>query len=117
MQLPNLNIPIRIRDHESFRRWARSPECPEKARFDFYRGAMWLDLAFEELYSHNQVKAEVGTSIFSCRELKEVGRYAVQGMLLSIPMVGLTCMPDGFFVSFASLEAGPGPAHIKPLSA
>jgi Uma2 family endonuclease len=103
---PTITVPNWVRDHESFRRWARSKDCPEKVRLAFYRGALWLDLAPEELYSHNQVKGEVCAVLHSRARVDHRGRYATAGMLLSLPDVGLSCMPDGLFISYDSLRSG-----------
>ena len=101
-----LDIPEWVRDHESFRRWARSPDCPEKMRFAFYNGDLWVDAEMEQFYAHNDVKAECTAVLRPLFSKRETGRYATDGMLLSHPSVGLSTVPDGFYFSFEALQAG-----------
>ena len=51
-----VQIPPEVVDHESFRRWARSPEFPGRGRYAFLYGTVWVDLTMESYYSHNQVR-------------------------------------------------------------
>lgn len=104
--LPTITIPNWVHDHNSFRRWARSPESPEKVNLAFYRNALWVDRAPEEFVSHNQIKAEVCTCLMSIPGIREAGRVATHGVLVSVPEVGLSTMPDGLFVSYKSLSSG-----------
>jgi hypothetical protein len=53
------DVPKKVRDYASFRRWARSSEIPEGARVAFYNDTVWIDPDMEQFYVHNQVKAEV----------------------------------------------------------
>lgn len=99
-------IPDWVRDHESFRRWARSDEFPEKARVSFFDGDLWVDPSMEPLYVHNQVKAKVASVLMALVEQTEVGTFAADGMLLSNPEVGLSSGPDGCYVSFDRLDSG-----------
>jgi hypothetical protein len=99
-----VNFPAWIHDHESFRRWARSPECPEKLRVAYYDNSIWVDPDMEQLFAHNQVKYHVGVALGPVVEGK--GLYMPDGMLLSNPEVGFSTIPDGFFASFEAFETG-----------
>jgi Uma2 family endonuclease len=101
-----VDIPDWVRDHESFRRWARSPECPEHLRVAFYDGDLWVDLDTEQLYVHNQVKAEVSAVLMPMVKAEQRGRFIPEGMLLSNPEIGLSTIPDGYFVSYDALREG-----------
>lgn len=101
-----VDIPDWVRDHESFRRWARSPEYPEKLRVAFYDGDLWVDLDMEQLYVHNQVKAQVAVTLIPLVEVADIGTFVTDGMLLTIAEIELTTIPDGYFVSYAALREG-----------
>jgi Uma2 family endonuclease len=101
-------IPDWVRDHESFRRWARSEEFPEKARASFYHGDLWVESEsdMEEFYFHNQIKAEFAVLLLPFAKASRLGRYGTDGMLVSSAETGLSTMPDGFYFSYAALKAG-----------
>lgn len=101
----DLHIPASVTDHESFRCWARA-ECPEKVRIGFLAGALWLDRSPEELYSHNQVKGEVGAFLHGWARATEKGLYLTEGILLSNESAELSTMPDGMYCSYAAFRAG-----------
>jgi Uma2 family endonuclease len=97
-------FPAWITDHESFREWARSPECPEKLRVAFYDGGIWVDPDMEQLFVHNQVKYRIGLALGPVVEGN--GLYIPDGMLLSHPGAGFSTLPDGYFVSYEALRTG-----------
>src|SRR5947209_17466363 len=78
-----LHIPPGLGDLESFRSWARSEECPEHVRVAYLAGTLWVDLTMEQLYTHNQVKAEVGRVVGNLTVESGQGLYIPDGMLLS----------------------------------
>src|SRR5579885_1185793 len=55
-----VEIPSSIRDLESFREWARSPECPEHLRVAFYNNVLWIDPDMEQIYDHNLTIHRIG---------------------------------------------------------
>jgi Uma2 family endonuclease len=101
-----LRIPAGINDLESFRRWARSTECPERGRFAYLNGVFWMDFSKEQLYSHNQVKGAVGAILWNLAVAAGIGRYLPDGMLLSNARANLSTVPDGLFVSYQALQSG-----------
>ena len=101
-----LDIPDWVQDQESFRKWARSPECPEKAQVAFYKGTLWVDPAKEQFYIHNQVNAELTAVLLPLVKANGIGRYGTDGMLISNPDVGLSSVPDGFYFSFEAFRSG-----------
>jgi Uma2 family endonuclease len=102
----HLRIPMTITDLESFRQWARSDECPEKGRFAFLDGVFWVDLTMEQLYTHNQVKGEIGIVLGGRVKASHRGLYIPDGMLLTNPEADLSTVPDGLFVSYDALQSG-----------
>ncbi len=101
-----LRIPPCVVDHESFRRWARSEEFPEKSRICYLNGEVWADMSGEQIYTHNQVKAEFTFVLIGLAKAGRRGRYYPDGILLSNAEEDFTSGPDGLYVSYRSLESG-----------
>lgn len=101
-----IEIPVWVNDHRSFRRWVRSGDLPDKLPVHFLRGKVWVDLYMEEVFSHNQVKQAVNLTLGGLVEAGELGVYYPDGLLLTNPDAGFSCGPDAVFVSAASLAAG-----------
>ncbi len=104
-----VRLPGNLTDHEAFRRWARSDDCPEKLDISFLNGVLWVDLSREELYTHNGVKGEIARCLANLIEERGLGHYCMHGMLFSHPGAGLSSMPDGLFVSYVALKNG----HVR----
>lgn len=102
----NLHIPAGIGNLESFRQWARSEECPERVRLAYLAGTLWIDRTMEQLYTHNQVKAQVGAILTVMVNASGQGLYIPDGMQLSNVAADLSTVPDGLFVSYASFQSG-----------
>jgi len=56
---PAIRIPARAATLAGFRAWALSDEFPERGRFSFINGELFIDMSPEELETHNKVKTEV----------------------------------------------------------
>jgi Uma2 family endonuclease len=102
----HLRLPGDITDQEAFRRWARSDECPEKGRFAFLNGVLWVDLSMEQMYTHTRAKTEFARVLGNLVNDLASGVLLTDGMLLSHPGVGLSTVPDGLFVSYTALQSG-----------
>jgi Uma2 family endonuclease len=101
-----LRLPANLTTHEAFRKWARSDDCPEKGRFGYLAGELWVEVSMEQFYTHNQVKEAIGRRLGNLVEESNAGRYAPDGMLLSYPPTTLSTMPDGLFVSYEAFRTG-----------
>ena len=99
-------IPPGIVDLESFRRWARSDACPEKARIAFYHDEIWMDPTMEQAYTHNLVKFHIGRVLADLADQMNLGHYFTDGMLLTNVEAGFTTIPDGIYVTYESLDTG-----------
>jgi Uma2 family endonuclease len=97
-------IPAWVHDLNSFRRWARSDEFPETGRICYLNGEVWVDMTKEQIFSHNQVKAEFARVLLNLVKLGGLGWYLPEGVLLSSVEAKLTCQPDGTFVSAEALR-------------
>ncbi len=100
------HIPRGIGNLETFRDWVRSMECPGRARLAWLAGTLWVDLTMEQLYTHNQVKGAVGAGVWNLVTASGQGRYLPDGMMLSNTAAELCTVPDGLFVSYATLQSG-----------
>jgi Uma2 family endonuclease len=107
-----VRIPAWVTDHASFRRWVHSDEFPERAgRVCYLDGEVWVDLSKEQLFTHNQVKAEFARVLGTLVKEERLGRFFPDGALVSNAEAGLTAQPDGAFVSRRSLESG----RVRPV--
>jgi Uma2 family endonuclease len=99
-------IPAWVDDLESFRRWARSDEFPERGSFSYLNGEIWVDLSMEELFSHNQVKGEFTAVLAAITKLLQIGYFFCDRMLLTNPAVNLSTEPDGSFCFWETVKSG-----------
>jgi Uma2 family endonuclease len=100
----SVRIPADITDLESFRRWARSEEFPERGWLSYLRGEIWVDLSMEQLFTHNLVKTCFTVVLGGLVEAGKRGYFFSDRARLSNPDVDLSTEPDGVFVSYASVE-------------
>jgi Uma2 family endonuclease len=99
-------IPAEVVDLESFCRWASSEGFPERGRVSFVRGAIWVDLSMEQLYTHNAVKSAFVFAMLALLQSRPLGRYFADGIFLSNATADLGTVPDGVFVTFETLRTG-----------
>ena len=102
----NGNVRVPAHDLASFREWARSEARPERGRFSYLDGTLWIDLGMEQWFSHNDVKAEIDGVLRALVRQTQTGRTCADGMLLSVPPTNFSTVPDGMFVPFTTLQAG-----------
>jgi len=98
-------IPAWVQDHASFCRWALSDEYPERGRFAYLGDHVWVDLEMEAA-DHNAIKAIIGAVLLLMAQNRRLGRYFVDGMMLSHPPTGLSIGPDGMFVATRTYRSG-----------
>jgi Uma2 family endonuclease len=101
-----VRIPPDIVDLESFCNWAISEDSPEQGHVSYFHGQIWVDLSMEELYTHNQIKAEIDRVILQLARASKAGRYIPDGMLLRNAQADLSTEPDGMFVSYEAFRTG-----------
>jgi Uma2 family endonuclease len=102
----HVRIPAGITDLASYRRWTHSDDFPERGRFAYLAGTIWVDLDMEQAYFHNDVKEEICSRLRDLARSTRLGRYFGDGMQLSIPAVDLTTVPDGIFVTYDAFSSG-----------
>src|SRR5688572_12305059 len=101
-----IHIPSWVMDLDTFRQWLRSDDFPERTRICFINGVIWVDLTMEQLFTHNQIKGEVGFVLKGLLRTNDVGLYMPDGMHFSNPKAGISTVPDGIYVSFATFQSG-----------
>jgi Uma2 family endonuclease len=94
-----VRIPEWVVDLHSFRRWTDSDEFPEEGRIDYLEGEIWIDMSWEQLFSHNQCKTEFTGILGSVIKSGKLGRFFMDGMRLSNVSADLSAVPDGTFIS------------------
>jgi Uma2 family endonuclease len=99
-----VRIPSWVNDLESFRRWSRSDDHPERGWVSFLDGEIWVDTHMEQLFFHNRAKTQFTIVLGGLVEREELGYFFSDRVLLSNESANLSTEPDGTFCSFASLE-------------
>jgi Uma2 family endonuclease len=99
-----IRVPDWVDDLASFRQWAHSPEFPERGRISYLKDEVWVDMSKEQLFSHNQVKAEISTVLGIMVKKNGLGIFFPDGVLLSDQAADFATGPDGIFVSKRSLQ-------------
>jgi Uma2 family endonuclease len=102
----DVKVPAGIVDLATFRIWAHSNDFPERGRIEYYNGTIFVDLSFEQLFDHNQVKGAIAASLYCLSRNLEIGRFFGSGIRVSMLAVDLSKQPDGTFVSFDSWRTG-----------
>jgi Uma2 family endonuclease len=98
-------IPAGIENHRSFRRWIYSGRFPERGKFSYFKDELWLDVSMET-DDHNQIKFEICRVLGNLISEHRLGRFYLDGMMLTNTSVRLSTEPDGMFVSSEALRSG-----------
>jgi Uma2 family endonuclease len=99
-----VRIPSWVNDLESFRRWGRSDDYPERGWVSFLDGEIWVDTHLEQLFTHNRVKTCFTIALGGIAESEELGYYFSDRASLSHEGANLSTEPDGTFCSFAAID-------------
>jgi Uma2 family endonuclease len=101
-----VRIPAGFDTLEAFRTWARSDQYPERGRYAYLDGEMWVDLSTEQPFTHNRVKTKFTTTLDTLVDDIGSGEVFSDGMLLSNVAAKLSTEPDAIFVSFEAMRSG-----------
>jgi Uma2 family endonuclease len=101
-----VRIPGGLDTLDAFRARARSEEFPERGRYAYLNGEMWVDLSREQPFTHNRVKTKFTTTLDTLVDEVGLGEVFSDGMLLSNVAANLSTEPDATFVSFETLRSG-----------
>jgi Uma2 family endonuclease len=98
-----VRIPSWVNDLESFRRWARSDEYPQRGWVSFLDDEIWVGTDMEQLFTHNRVKTCFTVILGGIAESEGLGYYFSDRAALVHERANLATEPDGTFCSFAAL--------------
>jgi Uma2 family endonuclease len=99
-----VRIPFWVNDLESFRRWSRSDDYPERGWVSFLDGEIWVDTHMEQLFTHNRVKTCFTVALAGFVESEELGYYFSDRASLINESADLATEPDGTFCSFGAID-------------
>jgi Uma2 family endonuclease len=100
-----VRIPSWVKDLESFRRWSRSDDYPERGWVSFLDGEIWVDTHVEQLFTHNRAKTCITVALAGIVESEELGYYFSDRASLSNESANLATEADGTFCSFGAIAA------------
>jgi Uma2 family endonuclease len=101
-----LSIPNWVVDHKSFLRWIRSGAVSEDVRVGYVRDAVWVYSMPERLFAHTKIKTLVSGVLDRLVRKNHLGVYFGDGALFTSETEHFSCVPDGIFVSRATIDAG-----------
>ena len=95
-----------ITTFEEFVEWWTSDARPERGRFAFLGGIVWVDLMSEQLYTHNRVKVAFTLALEQLSLDQGTGTYFDDGADLLNDTALLATTPDGVYVADATFASG-----------
>jgi Uma2 family endonuclease len=101
-----LRVPAWVVDHPSFLKWFRSGAVPEDTRIGYIDGQVWVEDMPERAFAHNKIKTLLARVLDGLVEDNNLGVYFGDGMTFTTEAGGFTSVPDGMFVSQATIDAG-----------
>jgi Uma2 family endonuclease len=99
------SLPTWVTDLVSFRKWVHIGQVPERGRFGYLAGILWVDLTKERLI-HNRIKMAIARDLDILATLQGGGFYLGDGILLTNLKGDLSCEPDGMYIANASIDVG-----------
>lgn len=102
-------IPEWVKDLRSFRCWYDSDDFPEQGRIDYLAGEVWVDMSWEQVFTHNQPKTEFTVVLGGLAKSQKRGRYFADGLRISNLVADISVQPDGTFISTQTMRE----ANIK----
>lgn len=102
----DVRIPADVFDLDGFRRWAHSPDFPQRGKISFFDGEIHIDMSPEEIETHNKIKAAIIACLERWVARHNLGDLLVDGALLVNELANLSTEPDLLFCSFDALQFG-----------
>jgi Uma2 family endonuclease len=109
-----LRVPASALVHRGFRDWVLSEQFPEKAKASWIEGEVLIDMSPEAIDTHNSLKTELTSVLYSIIRDEELGELYSDGVLFTNEEAGVSTEPDLTFVSFVGLEQGR--VHFAPMA-
>ncbi len=94
----DVTVPEWVTNLTTFERWTESEEFPEVGRIDFLAGEIWIDMSQEQVWEHNQVKAEFFVTLGMLAKTSREGRFFPDGLRIQHPEADLAVVPDGVYI-------------------
>ncbi|MBO0697252.1 MAG: Uma2 family endonuclease [Zavarzinella sp.] len=101
----SISVPTYVVDIDSFRRWAHSPDFPERGNIWWLCGEVWADMSKEQIFSHVAVKGEIFAVLHGLVKPGRLGLMLTDGVLLSNFAADISGSPDGLFLSRETLNS------------
>src|SRR3954466_12462406 len=105
LEPPPIQVPASAFTPAGFREWAFSASYPQRGRATLIDGNIFIDMTSERFNTHNFVKLEVTSVIYSLAKSERLGMTAADGALITNEAAGISNEPDGCFATWASLRA------------
>lgn len=101
-----IRIPASALTLAGFRAWATSDDFPEHIRAAFIEGEIFIEMSNEELEAHVAVKGEISRVLMNLNRETQLGKFYVDGVLISNEDASVSNNPDASFFTFESLRSG-----------
>ena len=105
-EIGSVSVPEWVSDLESFRRWIDDDDFPEKLKIAYLKGEVWIDVSFEQIITHNNVKTEFTVVVGGIVRAERLGRYFSDGAFLSNEDADISNNPDGMFAATETVRSG-----------
>lgn len=99
-----IRIPADIHDLESFRRWCRSPDYPERGDVFWFEGTFWVNNDMEQAYTHSLIQLAIATALTTITQQLKNGHVFGDRMRLSNNLTDLSCEPDVMLISLETIR-------------
>lgn len=101
-----LEIPLEIGTLPEFRRWALSPEFPEKGRIDFIDGTIEVDMSPENVFFHGTIKVRLVVEIQTRVDELQLGHVLSDCSRVSNEAANLSAKPDILVIAQDAIDSG-----------
>jgi Uma2 family endonuclease len=101
-----ISVPPDAHSVEGFRRWAHSPNFPDRGRVSLIDGEVVIDMSPERMGSHNKAKGCILAVLYPLVENSGIGDFYADGVLLTNHAAGLSTEPDSCFVRNETWDSG-----------
>ncbi len=102
---PMFVVPPTAAHWEGFRQWAISDDFPERGKITFVTGEVIVDMSPESIEVHSLIKSEVSRVLSSVVWQRKLGRFFVDGVLVSNEEAGVSNEPDALFITKETMRS------------
>ena len=99
-------VPAAAHTLDGFRAWVTADDFPERGRYSFLDGELWIDMSPEEIQTHNKLKMEITSALSALNRKLDLGEVYADGVLVTNEAARLSTEPDCMFVMWGSLQSG-----------